>query len=239
MIEITTLASSSKGNCYRITDGSTQLLLEAGIPFKLIKQGLNFQTSSLSACLVSHSHNDHCKAVPDVMKAGIDCYMSRETAEAIGASGHRVKIIQAQQQFQVGTWAVLPFETQHDCSGSLGFLLANQTGEKLLFATDTYYVKYRFVGLNVIMVECNYAADILAANVETGLVSVEQKNRLIQSHFSLANVKRFLKANDLSQVREIYLLHLSGDNSDADRFKREIQELTGKVVIVADQLGGS
>lgn len=235
MIDVKTLASSSKGNCYRITDGSTPLLLEAGIPFKLIKQGLNFQTSALAGCLISHSHNDHCRSVPDLIKAGIDCYMSQETAAAIGVTGHRVKIIQEHQQFQVGTWTVLPFPTQHDCPGSLGFLLANQSGEKLLFATDTYYVRYRFNGLNVVMIECNYAADILAANVESGLVSVEQKNRLIQSHFSLQNVKEFLKANDLSQVRSIHLLHLSGDNSDATRFKREIMELTGKMVFVEEE----
>lgn len=235
MIDIKTLASSSKGNSYQITDGSIPLLLEAGIPFKEIQRQLNFQTYSLAGCLVSHSHKDHCRAVPEVIKAGIDCYMSQGTADAIGVTGHRVKIIQEQQQFQVGTWTVLPFETQHDCPGSLGFLLFNQSGEKLLFATDTYYVKYRFVGLNIIMIECNYAADILQANVESGLVSVEQKNRLIQSHFSLEHVKEFLKANDLSQVRAIHLLHLSGDNSDADRFKREIQELTGKMVIVAPE----
>ncbi len=75
--------------------------------------------------------------------------------------------------------------------------------------------------------------DILRANIEAGLVPVELKNRIIQSHFSLENVKKFLQANDLSQVREIWLIHLSDDNSDADRFKREIQELTGKPVYVA------
>jgi hypothetical protein len=42
-----------------------------------------------------------------------------------------------------------------------------------------------------------------------------------------------MQANDLSKVQEIWLLHLSDGNSDADRFKREIQELTGKPVYVA------
>jgi hypothetical protein len=55
----------------------------------------------------------------------------------------------------------------------------------------------------------------------------------IKSHFSLENVKRFLQANDLSRVQEIWLLHLSDGNSDETRFKREIQELTGKPVIIA------
>jgi len=72
MITITALASSSKGNAYQITDGITSLLLEAGIPFKEIQRRLNYKTSNITAALISHSHKDHCKAVPDVMKAGID-----------------------------------------------------------------------------------------------------------------------------------------------------------------------
>lgn len=235
MITITTLASSSKGNCYRIDDGSTPLLLEVGIPYKEIQKKLDFKTREIKGCLISHEHKDHSKAAADVMKAGIDCYMSQETAEAIEAAGHRVKIIKAQQQFTIGTWTILPFEAQHDAAEPLGFLLANQAGEKLLFATDTYYVKYRFHGLTHIMIECNYAPDILQANVEAGKVPVAMKNRLLQSHFSLDNVKEFLKANDLSQVREIHLLHLSDGNSNADRFKSEIQRLTGKMVYVAER----
>ena len=232
MIEILPLASGSRGNCYHITDGSTPLLLECGIKYNDIQKRLNFRASEIAACLISHEHFDHSKAVKDIMRAGIDCYMSRGTAEALGISGHRLNIIKAKQQFRIGTWAILPFETQHDAIEPLGFLLVNQAGDKLLYATDTYYIRYRFRGLTHIAVECNYSMDILRANIEAGLVPVELKNRIIQSHFSLENVKKFLQANDLSKVREIWLLHLSDGNSDAEMFKREIQELTGKMVFV-------
>lgn len=235
MITITTLASSSRGNCYRIDDGSTPLLLECGIPFKEIQRKLDFKTREIKGCLVSHEHKDHSKAIADVMKAGIDCYMSKGTAKVLNISGHRVKIVQPLQQFHIGTWTILPFETQHDAAEPLGYLLANQAGEKLLFATDTYYIKYRFQGLTHIMVETNYAIDILKANIETGAVNDAMAKRLLQSHFSLDNVKEFFRANDLSKVREIHLLHLSDGNSDAERFKREIMRLTGKPVYVAER----
>ena len=176
---------------------------------------------------------DHSKAVKDIMRAGIDCYISAGTAEALGLSGHRINIVKAKQQFRIGTWTVLPFDTQHDAAEPLGFLLANQDGEKLLYATDTYYIRYRFQGLTHIMVEANYSLDILRANVEAGTVDANLKNRIIKSHFSLENVKKFLQANDLSRVQEIWLLHLSDGNSDAERFKREIQSLTGKPVYIA------
>lgn len=233
MIEITALASGSRGNCYHVTDGAAPLLLECGIPIKEIQRGLDFQLSGISGVLISHEHKDHCKSVADVMKSGIDCYMSQGTAEALGINSHRVKVVKPREQFKLGSWAVLPFETQHDAVEPLGFLLANTAGDKLLFATDTYYVRYRFSGLTHIAVECNYAADILAENVASGAVPTALKNRLLQSHFSLDNVKEFLRANDLSRVQEIWLLHLSDGNSDAERFKREIQELTGKPVYVA------
>jgi phosphoribosyl 1,2-cyclic phosphodiesterase len=233
MIEISVLASSSRGNCYRVTDGSSSILLECGISWKAIRQGLLFKTGELVGCLISHSHNDHCKSVQDAMKSSLDCYMSRGTADALGVSGHRVKIIEPLKQFAIGNWRILPFETQHDCEGSVGFLLVNYRDEKLLFITDSYYCKYKFNGLTHIMIECNHSYDILDQNVANGLLPLAMKNRLIRSHFSLENVKEFLKANDLSRVQEIWLLHLSDGNSDAERFKREIQELTGKMVFVA------
>lgn len=176
---------------------------------------------------------DHAGAIEEIIGCGIDTYTSQGTKEALRVNGHRVKTIKAKEQFRIGTWTILPFETQHDAKEPLGFLLQSDNGEKLLFATDTYYVRYKFSGLNYIMVECNYAADILKENVESGKINPYLEKRLLKSHFSLENVKEFLKANDLSDVKEIYLLHLSESNGDPDRFKKEIQELTGKPVYIA------
>lgn len=228
-MDIQVLASSSRGNCYRISDGSTPLLLECGIRFKEIQQKLNFRLSEIAGCLLSHEHLDHSKAVKDIMKAGIDCYMSQGTAEAIGVSGHRVRIVK--EQFRVGTWTVLPFDTVHDAVEPLGFLLASGK-EKLLFATDTSYIRYRFKGLTHIMIEANYQREILEHGVEEGLVPVVVRNRIRRSHFDLNHLKEFFRANDLSKLQEVWLLHLSDGNSDEGQFKREIQEIVGKPVYI-------
>ncbi|MGN7403499.1 MBL fold metallo-hydrolase [Cytobacillus praedii] len=232
MIEITALASGSRGNAYQVTDGHTPLLLECGINYREIQKGFNFRMSEVAGCLVTHEHGDHCKSIKDVLKAGIDVFTSKGTAEALGIDHHRIKPLRAMEQFQLGTWTILPFDVQHDVSEPLGFLLVNQVGEKLLFATDTYYIKYRFRGLTHIMVECNYSMTLLNENIATGRVHKVMKNRLVKSHFSLENVKNFFKANDLSKVQEIWLLHLSDTNSDAKLFKEEIQKVTGKMVYI-------
>lgn len=233
-IQIEVLASSSMGNCYLISDGKTKIMLEAGIPFSEIQKRSHFSLQEVEAVLITHEHGDHAKAVKDLIKRGISCYLTHGTEEALHLGpSHRLKKIRAKQQFEVGTWKILPFETEHDAAEPVGFLLANQRGEKLLFATDTFYLKYKFAGLTHVMVECNYSSEILKRNLISGLIPPEMKNRLLKSHFSLENLKEFFKANDLSKVREIHLLHLSDGNSDEELFKTEIMKATGKIVHIA------
>ena len=234
MIEIRSFASSSAGNAYLVTDGRSPLLLDCGLPVAQLKQATGYRLSTLAGCLVSHEHGDHSKAAADLMRAGVDCYMSQGTADALRLSGHRLKIVRALQQFSLGAWTVLPFDTIHDAAEPLGFLLAAGE-EKVLYLTDTAYCKYRFRGLTRILIECNHSWDILQANVESGAVPAEMRRRVMRSHMSLSTVKEFLKANDLSAVREIHLIHLSDGNSDAERFKNEIQALTGRPVYVAEK----
>ena len=234
MIEIKVLASSSAGNCYRIDDGKTPLLLEAGIPLKKIQQATGYTVTSVKGCLVTHEHKDHSKAVHDLMNLGINCYMSSGTAEAIEVHGSRCKEIKAGDSLTIGSWKIRPFETNHDCAEPLGYLLLSQhTGERLVFITDSYYVKYRFEKLNYIMVECNYAEDIIRQNVTDGIVAESMRKRILRSHLSLDNCKELLRANDLSEVKEIYLLHLSDNNSDEERFKKEVEAVTGRPVYIA------
>jgi len=73
MIQIKALASGSSGNCYHLTDGSSGLLIEAGIPIKKISKGIGFKlTSEIDGCLITHEHMDHSKSARDIMTAGID-----------------------------------------------------------------------------------------------------------------------------------------------------------------------
>ncbi|MBM7633864.1 MBL fold metallo-hydrolase [Geomicrobium sediminis] len=233
MINITVLATGSTGNCYHVTDGKTSVLLEAGIRYREIQRKLSFQTRDIAGCLITHEHLDHCKAIGEVTKAGIDCYMSQGTKDAVKDDHHRMHVVESKKQFKLGSWTVLPFDVQHDVSEPLGFLLQNDAGERLLFATDTYYIRYKFKNLTHVMVEANYSTQLLDQNIAEGIVPPFMKKRLMRSHFSIENVNEFFNSNDLSKLQETWLLHLSNNNSDEDQFKRIIQGVTGKPVYVA------
>jgi phosphoribosyl 1,2-cyclic phosphodiesterase len=230
---ITVLASSSAGNAY-LVGGRSPLLLDCGLSYRELQRATGYKLTGLAGCLVGHEHADHSKAAPDLMRAGINCYMSAGTAEALGLTGHRLRAIKALDLLMVGGWAVLPFDTVHDAAEPLGFLIAGE-GEKILYLTDTAYCRYRFRGLTRIMIECNYSREILDRNIEAGKLHPGLRRRLLRSHMGLDRVLTFLAVNDLSAVREVMLLHLSDGNSDAVGFKRAIQAATGRMVRVAEK----
>lgn len=232
MFEIKTIASGSSGNSYLLkTDGET-LILECGVPIPKIVEALNFNLVNVAGCLVSHEHQDHSKGIAGLVKKSINVYASKGTIESVNVSGHRVNVVKAGQLFQVGGFTVLPFAIEHDAAEPLGFLIQHKEFGKLIFATDTYYIRYKFKELNYIMVECNYSKTILEESIKSGLVEPYQVKRLLKSHFSLERVKEFLSANDLSVLKKIYLMHLSNRNADSKKFKEEIERLTGVPVEV-------
>lgn len=234
-MKLTVLGSGSSGNCYLLQNENETLIIECGLPYKTILKGLDFNLENVVGCLVSHEHKDHSKAIKELLENGIDIYMSKGTWRTFGYISHRLHFIQSEKQIQIGNFTILPFEAEHDAAEPLGFLIQHKEIGKLLFITDSYYCKYKFKGVNHIMIECNYSEDILRENLENEVIHPVLRDRLIKSHFSLENVKEFLKANDLSKVRNLMLIHLSSSNSNANEFKSQIERLTGKPVYIANK----
>lgn len=235
MIDVKCLASGSSGNSYAVDDGESVLLLEAGIPAKKILSGYLSLLPRIAGCLITHEHNDHAKGAAGLAARGIDLYATSGTFSNIKGIDrpYRKHVVRAGEQFNLKSWTVLPFETEHDAAEPCGYLIYSKAAqEKLLFATDTYYIPNCFKSLNVIMVECNYSLPLLDESIKGGLVPESMKPRLERSHFSLENVKDFFIANDMRTVRHIYLIHISGNNGDPKLFKREIERATGKPVTV-------
>lgn len=233
MLEFRAHASSSAGNFYTVSDGETTLAIECGLPFKQIQRALRFKVTGLAGCLISHGHQDHARSARELMRAGIDCWLSDEAADHLGLTGHRLQKIQPSFTNQIGTLRVTPFDVQHDAPGPLGFVVTSVLGGSLLYVTDTPFVRYRFTGLTHVAVEANYSLEILRERLEAGSIDPAQFQRVVRNHLSIERAIELLKANDLSQVVEIHLLHLSDSNSNEDDFKRRVQRLSGKPVYVA------
>lgn len=226
--------SSSKGNCYLVeSDGIAPLMIECGIPIKALREKLSFSLSGLAGCLISHEHGDHAKAANDLLKAGVDVWTSYETARPLGiASHHRFYSLGSGVEQPIDYWRVLPFDLHHDVP-ALGFLISAPDDDKLLFVPDTAFLTNRFRGVNIIAIECNYVADKLSHNIQSGTIPKAVGRRVRRNHMELNTVIGMLRANDLSRCREIWLLHLSDANSDEKEMQRRVQEETGIATYIA------
>ena len=237
-MKIQVLGTGSSGNCYKVEIGTATLLLECGLPFKVIQKKLNFKVSEIDACLVTHEHMDHAKAVKDLMKAGVDCYMTKGTAEALGVSGHRLKAFDTWGECKYKTTYVKDlfiqsFEAVHDVAEPASFYIGTKDEkESLVFVTDSAYLKYKIPDCDCLMIECNYVKSVLDKQVEDGKLNTNLRNRIVKNHLSLETLVEALKVANLSRCKQIYLMHLSDGNSDEELIKRTIQETTGLEVVI-------
>lgn len=230
------LGSSSSGNGYLLQSEGTGevLILEAGIRFDKVKQALGYDLSHVAGCLVTHEHGDHAKYAKEVGKAFVPLYMSLGTCKAMGMEDSPlVHTVTPLQPVSIGSFKAMPFPVQHDAAEPYGWLIRHDECGSVLFATDTYYLRYTFPGLSNILIECNFRLDLLQDNMRAGRIDHKRYERTVKSHMSYETCRETLLANDLTAVNNIVLLHLSADNSDAAGFVAGIHADTGKNVVAA------
>lgn len=230
-MKLTIIGSNSAGNCYVLQNENEALILECGMPFSLVQKALDFNLSKVAAALASHSHGDHFKYVKDFIQRGIPVYASKGTFESKGLSGN---ILEHQKLTKIGNFNVLPFNLKHDVP-CLGFLISHPEVGTICFATDTYYLPYKFNGVNHWLIECNYRKDILDKNCPKGSFKKILRDRTLESHMSYETCLNALKSNDLKDTKTITLIHLSDGNSNAREFKSGIEKATGKTTYIAER----
>ncbi len=234
-MKILTIGSGSSGNCYLIRSRGDAILLEAGVQFKKVQQALKFKTRQIKALFITHEHLDHAKYVKDFLNNGIEVYMTPGTKKALEIEHYRLHTIEYQEVVKIGAFTMMPFEAQHDVEEPCSYIIKSDDS-KLLFATDSYYIKYKIPGLTHIMLEVNHDYDYMMENVKNGKIHGALANRIMKSHLNIENAIKYLNSIDLSKLQEITLIHLSKDNSKENEFKDKIQRVTGVPVHVAKSL---
>lgn len=224
-MKFNSFASSSRGNVYTVSDAETTLLVECGLTYKKLQKAVGFDISRFAACLVSHSHLDHSRAVLELINRGIPVYMSYGEAEALGYAD-LVQVVEHMEQFNVGSFDIVPFTTFHDAAEPLGFLIKSRAdGDVLAFATDTVNLRYRFPGLNILAIEANYDKCILDLCEK---LPEKVRHRITNTHMEIDTLCDYLRSLDLSECREIHLLHLSDSTSHEEKFIAKVARAVPK-----------
>lgn len=232
--------TSSKGNCSVIESKDGHLLIiDAGIKYKTVDKEIGYRLHKADALLITHAHNDHTKYLKEFENIkGI--YLPNECLDYF-TKRNSIKPI---EHLSISTpgFLIMPIEMYHTNNDGTececwGFLIGDKSSkQKMIWATDTQYIGYKFHPLEFYCIEANYfEQDDYEGELDYIEKSVEQ--RRFQSHMSFESAVKFLKMQDLSKCKEIRLLHLSSSMDEAKRknIKKKLRaclknQLNGKKV---------
>lgn len=208
--------SGSSGNSYILTNDEESLILDCGVRFLEVKKALDFDIRSIKGTVVTHCHKDHSGFAHEYVKSGIPVW-TPYTSERL------------RREMQFGGFKVQSFEAIHDVP-CCGFLIHHQDIGKMLYVTDTEYVKYTFKDLSVMLIEANYADEFVNT-------SDAKYRHVLTGHMSLDTAMGCIAANSSKALNHIILCHLSSDNADPKIFRGSVKAIApvGCTVDVAEK----
>ena len=226
------LSSSSEGNGYILDSGTSILLIECGVSYKTgIMPACNFRRKDIVGCLVSHHHQDHASNINELREHGIPVYVPSDMEGIEHTSGYRCL---------GGGFSYMGLQMHHvngDCTPCecWGFIIRHQDMGWILFVTDTAVIPQDISAFKFshVMIAANYSTDILDRNIRSGKLPKNRAKHTKLGHMSIETCIEELKAMNLQSCLSITLLHLSEFNSDANRFRLQIENETGIVCKVA------
>ncbi len=235
-MKVSVIGSSSKGNGYLLHSNNEALIIECGVRFAEVKKLLNYNTSIIAGCLVTHEHGDHAKYVSEYSNNGFPLMMSEGTLSVLKkVNASSITTCKEKTMFKVGGFSIIPFKLQHDCVEPFGYLIKHNDIGVLLFATDTYFLPNRFPNVNHMLIECNYRQDILERNLQNGRLSVHLYKRTLYSHMSYATCIDTIKTSISPCLTTIMLIHLSDANSSSEEFRNGIEKEFAVPTFVAEK----
>ena len=228
-MKLTCLGSSSAGNCYLLqADSGETLILDCGIPIKEIKKGLNWNVKDVVGVLCTHKHLDHSKSVKDFETMGIPICKPYETLLMSQFLANSYFTVRAFDLTTVdGRW------THTDANGEpcpiFGFLITHPEMGKMLYITDCDVIKWKFNGINHILLGVNYDKDLVDTDNP-------KANHVFRGHLSIDTACNFVRANDSDSLQNVIMCHLSSENADKDSFIAKMKNaVNGANVDIAEQ----
>ena len=100
-----------------------------------------------------------------------------------------------------------------------GFLITHQEMGKMLYITDTELIKWRFKGINHILLGTNYDKDLV--NVD----NQSKANHVFRGHLSIDTACEFVKSNNSNDLKNVIMCHLSSENADSDSFIEKMKKV--------------
>ena len=218
-MKVIVLSSGSKGNTTYIETKKAKILIDAGNTCKYIIGKLeeyNINPSSIDAILVTHTHSDHIKGMPTLLKKINPCVYITEPMHQYMEYLENYYIIK-EEKLTIKDIMVEVIKTSHDTEDSLGYII-NNDNKSIVYITDTGYINKKYFDLlknkDIYIMESNH--DIEMLNNSSYPFATRQRILSDKGHLSNYDSAKYLSKFIGDKTQYILLAHLSEENNTQD-----------------------
>lgn len=247
-MRISVFASGSSGNCLLLSDGGTNILIDAGISMRRVVSTLKavgISMENIGGVLITHEHSDHVSGLKMLLKHyNVPVYAPHTVANRLRGMipevEEHMKIIPVGREFSIGNLSVTAFHTPHDTDESVGYRVRGNG--VFAIATDTGHVTEEMLdnlaGVDAVLIEANHDVKMLC----DGRYPATLKRRILSDHGHLSNddCARLAVALYERGTSTFILGHLSRENNTPHAAMKCVQEAlsgTEATVLCAPDLG--
>ncbi len=223
-MQITLLASGSRGNAAFLQTHDTNLLIDAGISFRQIKLRMGENAPALKALdglLLSHEHSDHSRGLEQTIKqTNAPIFTAPKTYTRIKprlGMAHEHEPIHESVPFMIGSLVITPLKTSHDAAHSLGFII-EEDDKQLVYITDTGFLQendfHRIKNAHMYVLESNYDSALLFGSARP--YYLKKRIDSVRGHLSNTDAAYYLSRLVGKRTHTIVLAHPSQECNTED-----------------------
>ncbi len=222
-LKFASLSSGSRGNAMLVEFGSTLLMIDCGLPLKIVEQRLRLvgrEPRDVTALLVTHEHTDHAQGVAKFARRyNTPLWMTPGTASAVRGLA-RVEMLSSHRDLTIGEIHVQPYPVPHDAREPCQFTFA-AGGRCVGLLTDaghvTPHMLERLAPCDALAVEANH--DL--GSLQRGPYPDSLKHRVASKfgHLNNSQTTELLGRLDRARLQWIVGLHLSEQNNSPEQVR--------------------
>ena len=216
-MKVKVIASGSKGNCTLIQTDKIKILIDMGIGYQQLASELekiNLEPQSIDAVLITHTHSDHIKGLPSlVKKTNLKVYMLEEMEPELVKKIPENNLHLYTNPLILEDLTINLIRISHDVEG-VGFVIEHNN-HSLVYLTDTGYINRKYIPLmknrDLYIIESNHDEEM----VMEGPYPYILKQRVISDKGHLSNhaTAEYLLETVGNNTKQIILAHISENNN--------------------------
>lgn len=247
-VAFVSVGSGSSGNCYYFSSPQGSLLIDVGVPIRMVEHALQSVGKSLcqiDAILVTHGHSDHTRNVARLsVLYDLPVIATPEVFLLLDSLKTRFKIfpknrivIKEEDSLVRGGFKIESFTVPHDCPETVGYTLTFEDFRLALLTDVGHYLPLHYSiarSCNHLILESNFDREML---INGGYpYSLKQRIASDLGHTGNYEAALFLSQVYHSKMQRVWLCHLSKDNNTPDCCYKTFQNVLGQRGIPLESL---